>query len=362
MKLLILGDANSSHILKWVSGLKSKGVSLALFSLTPLHEGNAHYYEDVSIQCLNKSTSSGRLAEKVSYMKALPKIKALHRAFKPDIVHAHYASSYGLIGALCGFSNYMISVWGTDVYVNPKSNGVNGKILRYSLSKADVIFSTSHDMARETKLYTNKSIQIIPFGVNVEVFTFEESKFDEEVFCFATAKSLKSVYNIPVVVKVFKEIYQKLSKPKIQLYIAGDGPNMNECREIAGDLEGKSIFFEGSVLHENMPKFYHDKHVLINIPESESFGVSVLEASASGMAIIATNRGGLPEVCVDGETGLLIEAPFEENLRDAMLNMIEDKPKTRNMAQNGRAFVRERYSWNGSVDSQYQAYLDFLNR
>jgi glycosyltransferase involved in cell wall biosynthesis len=362
MKLLILGDANSSHILKWVSGLKSKGVTLAIYSLTPLQEENAHYYKNVAVRCSKQSGKKGRLAEKTLLLKALPKIKALHQAFKPDIVHAHYAYSYGLLGALCGFSNYMISVWGTDVYVSPKSNHASRKMLKYSLSKADVIFSTSHDMARETKLYTNKPIQIIPFGVTVEDFNADASKFDQEGLVFSTAKSLRPVYNIPLVIKVFKDLNREPSNSEIKLFIAGDGPQMSLCRDIAGDLIGQSIFFEGAVLHKKMPKFFHNKHVLINIPESESFGVSVLEASASGMAVIATNRGGLPEVCLNGETGILIDEPFEENLRTAMEHMIDDRAQTKKMAQNGRRFVADKYAWSGSVDRQYQAYLDFLNR
>ena len=76
-------------------------------------------------------------------------------------MHAHYASSYGLIGSLMNFSPFVLSVWGSDVFEFPKLGIINKLVLKYNFFKADKILSTSNIMAKEIQLYTNKDIEVI---------------------------------------------------------------------------------------------------------------------------------------------------------------------------------------------------------
>lgn len=358
MKVLLLADINNSHILKWVSAFKSSGIELAIFSLSPLQPHNADYYSDVKVECLDFDFSSGSLLQKSRYFLAIPKIRKLYKSFDPDIVHAHYASSYGLLGALMGFRIFLISVWGSDVYVFPKQGVVFKKFLKFSLKKADHIFSTSPDMARETMLYTSKTPTVIPFGVNTAAFKRTAQVQNDNSLHFATAKSLRPVYNIPVVISAFKKIVEECKDA--YLHIAGDGPQMQKCVEMAGDLINDRIYFCGALAHDEMPHFFQNKDVLINIPDSESFGVSVLEASASELAIIATDKGGLKEVVLKDETGVLISGPGEEELIAAMKLFIQNVGLSVDMGRAGRAFVIENYPWQKSVDLQFSAYEEVL--
>ena len=96
-KILILGDANSSHTVKWAMGVASRGYTVKIFSLTS-YPANA--LKDSSIEVYSSSFAG---KTKFFYPLAIIKLLLLIRNFKPDIVHAHYASSYGLLGALSGF-------------------------------------------------------------------------------------------------------------------------------------------------------------------------------------------------------------------------------------------------------------------
>ncbi len=361
MKILILSDINSSHTQKWARGLTKEGVEVYVFSLTPINDVSKPRYDDIQFQTMKYTFQTGSISLKVLYLKSIPAIKKIVKEFNPDIVHAHYASSYGLIGALCRFENYAVSVWGTDVYVFPKQSGIFKKILKFVLSKAKRVFSTSEDMARETMLYYSGVPTVIPFGSDTELFRPGTQSKGQSPLKFATAKSLKPIYNIPLAIRAFQKMAHAFPDVDMELHIAGDGPEKSNCLAAAEGENSDKIFFHGNVAHADMPAFYADKHVLINIPDSESFGVSVIEASASGLAVIVTDAGGLPEVVVHGETGYAIPSATLLHVCEAMRLLIEDREQISEMGKKGRTFVLENYSAENSISKQITAYREMIS-
>jgi len=120
MKVLLLSDPNSPHTIKWARSLAENGMDIYIFGLGDYKEGVYEDYKNIRVKVLNETITrkEGSLI-KIKYLKALPIVKRIIREFKPDILHAHYASSYGLIGALSGFHPYIVSVWGSDVFSFP---------------------------------------------------------------------------------------------------------------------------------------------------------------------------------------------------------------------------------------------------
>ena len=98
MKVLILADPGSTHTIKWIRSLTLKGIEIFLFGLTDYinenYAGLKNFY--ISSSKIDKEIFSlpETALSKLSYLKSLPKIKKIIKEFKPDIVHAHYASSY----------------------------------------------------------------------------------------------------------------------------------------------------------------------------------------------------------------------------------------------------------------------------
>lgn len=96
MKILLLSDANSSHTIKWVTSLAIRDIDILIFSLNNKHEYNK--YKNIKIKSLNeKVTKKEGSIFKLKYLKALPLLKKIIKEYNPDILHAHYASSYGLL-------------------------------------------------------------------------------------------------------------------------------------------------------------------------------------------------------------------------------------------------------------------------
>ena len=127
MRILLLGDINSPHINKWANSLNDSGVEVGVFSISPLAEMLSY---NLSVEILdNRLRSSSSFSfksafSKIKYLKLLPTLKKAIKQFNPDILHAHYASSYGLLRSLSGFHPYCVSVWGSDVYDFPNTSPI----------------------------------------------------------------------------------------------------------------------------------------------------------------------------------------------------------------------------------------------
>ncbi len=361
MRILILADANSTHVLKWVVGLKSKGATLGVFSLSPLEAANKSIYNGVVLKYGETRLAESSAFAKLQYFQKIPDLKQFITEFKPDVLHAHYVSSYGLLAALSGFKTYVISAWGSDVYAFPKSNFINKSIIKKAFKNARAIYSTSHDMAQEIKTYTKKEPVIIPFGVDVELFQ-PGRKSNDEVMKFVTTKSHFPIYRIPKIVETFRRVLESNPELEIELYVVGDGPEFEIARVAAGSCVNHQIKFTGRILPTDMPAFLSNKDVLINVPITESFGVGILEASSSGMAVIATHAGGIPEVVEDGHTGVLIPSDFSTELEDAIIDFAKNPTKVSTYGARGREFVKQNYSWTDSLDKQWKSYKKLLGQ
>ena len=111
-----------------------------------------------------------------------------------------------------------------------------------------------------------------------------------------------------------------------------------------------TVTFLGKVAHDAVPALMDTFDVLVNptvVPEA--FGVVVLEGSASGLAVVASNVGGVPEVCIDGTTGIMIPPRDPRALADAVNRLASDPSLRRSMGVAGRALVDEHFEWSTSV-------------
>src|ERR1019366_9013991 len=151
----MLSDINSAHIQKWAIALSQKGIEIGIYSIS---KPTANWYSKYNIQLLNSSnisasTLNSNLFLKLNYLKLLPALKKAINDFKPDIVHAHYATSYGLLAAFSGFHPMIITGWGADIFDSPKNYFIK-KLLLVSLKRADAITVLSEITKKEIIKYT----------------------------------------------------------------------------------------------------------------------------------------------------------------------------------------------------------------
>lgn len=360
MKILILADPAATHTIKWVNALNDRGIDIFLFGLSS-YNGD-FYNKNITIESLDvpesiRDNPDGALS-KLLYFKAIGNIRRVIKRYRPDILHAHYASSFGLLGALTAFHPFIVSVWGSDVYTFPSSSLRRG-MLRYTFSKADKILSTSRAMRDETKKYTGQEIVLTPFGIDLKKYYPESGRslFKVGDLVIGTIKTLKKFYGLEYLVKAFHLLKVKHPDLPLKLLIVGGGDQMDYLKNLASQLGVSNDTVFTGFINPDEVALYHNMLDIYAAPSiRESFGVAVLEASACGKPVVVSDAGGLPEVVDDGITGYIVEKENAELLADKIEKLIFDERLRISFGKNGREKVLKDYNWNASVETMINIY------
>lgn len=363
MKLFILSDPSSIHTKRWVSSLSQKGIEIFLFGVNHTDDEFYKKYSNVTVYAVNiTSNFKGTSLRKLKYLTVLVTLKKKIKEFQPDALHAHYASSYGFLGALAGFHPYFISVWGSDVYDFPKISFFYRAILKYNLSKADCVLSTSKIMAKETNKYTCKRIEITPFGVDLNKFKKEDNFKHKNEFIVGTVKTLSSVYRIDLLIKSFKLVLEKNPNVNLRLQIIGDGPDKDKLQLLTNALSiDKYVDFLGMVENNQLPNYYNNFSIFVALSDSESFGVVAVESMACECPVIVSNADGFMEVVVDKETGYIVPKGDIELTANAIQQFVDDGSLRERMGRKGRDRVESLYDWDKNVETMIHIYNTIIN-
>lgn len=358
MKIFLLGDGGSSHIQKWVQGLAGQGLQIGLFSL---HYFNEDLYKNLpGFTTLNNpaSRAARSLFSKLGYLKHTANIKKQLQLFKPDILHAHYATSYGLLAAKTKFKPLIISAWGSDVYDFPKGSALHKRLLKNVLGKAELICSTSHCMKEETRKYTDGKIEVVPFGVDTELFAPQERMPKQEV-TIGIIKSLEKKYGIGFLIRAFWETLRMNPGKNLRLLIVGDGSRKAEYVKLCEELGiAGQVTFTGRVDHNEIANYHRqiDIFVSLSVLDSESFGVSLVEAMACGKPVVASDVAGFKEVLGSDKCGLLVPRNNWKEAALAINRYIQDPKLAEEAASHARQRVLQHYDWKKNLAQMVSIY------
>jgi L-malate glycosyltransferase len=362
LKIFLLGDIRSAHFVKWVNSL-STYCEVYVFTFSRQKDVIENikavriYFGNASFRFLNYQ-SEGTPLKMLLYLY-LPKLAFLLRKIKPDILHSHYATGYGLLGALTFYHPFYVSVWGSDVISFPHKSFIHRNLVKYVLNKTDLIFATSRVLADETRKYTEKNIRIIPFGIDTAKFikSVVKSYFNDDEIVIGTIKSLKPVYGIDYLMKIFVKLKKRNPGLNLKLLIGGEGEMENELKLLASDLcIEKDIVFTGRIPFEKLNEVLNMIDIFANLSHYESFGVAVLEASACEIPVIASNKGGLTEVVKHNVTGFNVDPDKDDEVIECFEKLIKDEELRKTMGRSGRLLVEEKYRWENNIQEMLKVY------
>jgi glycosyltransferase involved in cell wall biosynthesis len=362
MRILILSDINSAHTQKWVNALADKGIVIGLFSLSI--PANNLYKEKANIQVLSHTgfgaeTFNSKSASKISYLKIIPQLKKVIKDFQPDVVHAHYATSYGLLGALSGFKPYFVSAWGSDVMDFPNRSFLHKRLLQYVFKRATVTLATSNAIVHAIEKVSKTDCKVISFGIDLNVFKPIDVKkiVAENTIVIGTIKSLAPIYGIDILIRAFKKVVDAKPEIKLKLLIVGGGVGEQEYKGLVKQLNiQEHVVFTGKVEYNKVVEYHNMIDIFVNVSRNESFGVSVLEASACKKPVIVSNVGGLPEVVDPEKTGIIVPPVDIEATANALIRLVENETLRNEMGQNGRDKVNKEYNWDRNIEQMIDVY------
>lgn len=365
MRVLLLYEPDNPHTIRWAKALADEGVEVAVFGFSKF---DPSIYKDYNIEVYSAQIDRDELREasgklsKIRYLKVLRKVREIIADFKPDILHAFFATSYGLLGVLTKFHPYCISVLGEDVYLFPNKSFLHKYIFKYNLSQADKIFSTGDLMAGEILKYTSQDVKVISFGVDTNKFKATNIKEkSHKPLTIGIVKSLEPTYGIKHLLTAISLLKHNYHLNNLELLIVGGGTLKDQLEKTAVELSIDDITkFTGRIDYEDIPKYHNLMDIEVYPSLRESFGVSLLEAFACEKPVIASDVVGFRDIIEDGETGILVPVGDAEMIAEKLNELIDDSEKRYAMGRKARKVVEVKYSLHKNVEILIKEYQNLI--
>ena len=360
MKICFIAPADTAHMAKWATWFAGRGHEVHVVSFTRGKiPGVTVHFVDTGVDPEDADFS------KLKYLLYASRLKDRVEEIGPDVVHVHYATSYGTVAALSGIKPYFLSVWGTDIYDFPRRGIIHKAMLKYSLKRASRLLSTSASMAKEAQKYTKKRFEITPFGVDMELFSPDKCTRTGSVpFVVGTVKKLDSVYGIDYLLEAVSMIVREEPDFDIEVRIAGDGPKASEYKELAQTLGiSDRTAFLGQIPQEEAAKEWANMDVAV-IPSVsyESFGVAAVEAQACCTPVIISDVEGLLESTSPGTSSIVVPQRDARAIADAIIRLYKDPELRETMGLSGRQYVVNNYSIDECFERIESLLADFVTQ
>ena len=345
MRVCLISEAQSYHTQRWAKGLAEAGCDVHLISA-----------DNALIPSVKLHTmpiySNNPLAKFRNNYKIEKLIKDLHA----DVTHIFgLFSMFSLVNMLLArkLKNLVISVWGSDVVsFDSKESFKDRYIKKYLLNCDGYVVATSRYLAKKTQKYIKNSrkVRVVPWGVDLKNFRPKQPVSKPEVIKIGFAKRLHTL-SAPEFLLEALHLAAANSRRKLKLRIAGDGPMKSQLVKLTEDLELEdSVEWIGWLSDLNdLGTFYRSLDYFVMPSRTESFGVSAVEAAASGLPVIGTKIGGIPEIVVDGETGILVEAEDVCGLSEAMTMLGENDELRMQMGVEARRRAETNFNWEETI-------------
>jgi glycosyltransferase involved in cell wall biosynthesis len=283
-----------------------------------------------------------------------------------DIVHVQWPIPNGL-GALFLKTFYKIpyinTLFGEEIYLSKRYHTTFIiKLLVNASSKTTIISSGSLKASLESGLNKEK-LELIPFGVDTNFFRPIKVQKDTEIFQILSVGYLIERKGFLYLIKAIKDVLE--CHINVKLTIVGSGPMEMQIRNLIKELKlGEYIQIISNISDEKLLEIYNssDLFVLSSIVDSqgntEGLGVVLLEAMACGLPVIGSDTGGIPDIIINGETGLLVPEKDIFQLSRAIIELIENKDLKENISVKGYKMVKEKFSWEKIAKEYIKIYND----
>jgi glycosyltransferase involved in cell wall biosynthesis len=250
------------------------------------------------------------------------------RRLDADLLHAHWLPA-GWVAERSG-KPYVVQVWGTDVELARRAPWLARRVLR----GARLVIAASNDLAERARALGAREVRVIPGGVDVPLRVGEEAEPAEVLYAGRLSPE--------------KGVLELLEAARgMNLVVAGDGP-----------LRDRVPMARGFVPHDELQQLYARAAVVACPSRREGFGVACLEAMAHGCPVVATAVGGLLDLVVDGETGIVVPPRDPAALRSALERLLADPALRRRLGTAGRDRARTHFSWERVTDATLAAYAE----
>lgn len=373
MKILMLnyefppiggGSANANyHILKEFSKYKNIEIDMVTSSINKFKK--VKFADNITIYRLNVNKKNIHYqSNKETFMWSIKTLFFVRKLFKKnnyDLCHCWSGWPSGFFGYINKKRQpYLIALRGTDVPgFNPRLKLLDSIFFRnYSKiiwNKSSKVIANSEGLRKLAKNTWNRKIDVIYNGIDTVLFKPSNTEY-KEIRLIIAARLIQRK-GISYLIKAMPRILEVNSNVKLD--IIGEGPLMHSLKSLTIKLKlTKNINFLGYIKHEDLPNYYQKAKILILPSFFEGMSNTVLEAMASGLAIISTDTGGTKELLKNN--GIIIKKKSSIDISNAVIKLINDKKKLDLYCKNSRKLA-EKMSWKKVAEHYYTTYKKIIN-
>jgi len=334
LRLAFLGDPNSVHTRRWLGYFAERGHDVHLLDgyETTIRPG---LHDRIRV---HRYSAHGRW--RIRFISSLQGRRSLRKTLKrlrPDVLHAHYLSRYGWQARLSGFHPYVISPWGSDLFETLRTSQRAQLWARAALGDADLVTVVSEPM-RVAVLEAGgrpDMIEMIQFGVDTR--RFSPGPVDAEMIerlglgqrrVIFSPRALQEIYNQELVIDAFAEL-----PPDTVLVLTARNADPDYLAALRSRIDrlalGDRVRIVDEVSEADLPHLFRLSRVVVSVPRSDGFPVSVLEAMASGTPIVATDLPPIRPVLGPIAPELLVPVGRSDAIETAMRAALEMEPARR---------------------------------
>ncbi|ODU10927.1 MAG: glycosyl transferase family 1 [Rubrivivax sp. SCN 71-131] len=272
----LLGDATSPHVRRWAGEMIARGWRVSLVTARPAP------IDGVEQRVLSPvRRASDWLLRRGEAARAIA-------ALAPDIVHAHYVTSYGFLAAVQPRRPCVLTAWGSDLLVTPRHSALLRALTRWTLRRADLVTGDAEELlAISAAMAPRVPRELLHWGVDLARFVPPPRRAAPEPFTIVSLRSWSANYRIDTIVRAVAAL--AATRP-VTLHLLGGGEDEAALRALVAALGlGACTRFHGRVDDATMVDVMQRGHVSVSVPASDATSVSVLESMACGLPVLASD-------------------------------------------------------------------------
>lgn len=338
MRVLYAGNIQSVHLRRWVGAAVAAGDEVAVCSFV---SGSCEARLDVL-----RTFGLGKAA----YLLGVPQLKRVVQQFRPDIVHAHYLTSYGAVAALADLHPLLVTAWGSDLLPVPSTTAVHRWAARLAVQRADLVTVVADHMkgpAVTLGAHPDR-LETVVFGLDLQLFRPKPPTPANGVPVVMCTRNFDDVYRVDTLIAALAYLRQE-GRP-FDCRLIGDGPRRRQLQRAARRSRvASAVTFlgrrgPGEIAHELAAA-----DVFVSPSISDGNNVSLTEALACGAFPIATDIPANRQWIEAGVTGLLFPPGDARALARALATAF-DLPELRARARlRNLEVVRQKANWETQV-------------
>ncbi len=263
------------------------------------------------------------------------KLVDMVKVHKIDVLHVHYAIPHAYAAYM---AKKMLHEEGIDVPIVTTLHGTDITLVgshpfyktavTFSINKSDAVTSVSQNLKEVTqRLFdTKKEIKVVPNFIDIDKYNVTYKDCDRDLLALPTERVITHVSNFRPVKRIADviEIFYKIQKElPAKLMMVGEGPERKEAEQLCETykIEDKVVFLGNS---SEVDKILCFSDLFLLPSQTESFGLAALEAMASGVPVISSNSGGIPEVNIEGVSGFLSPVGAIDEMAQNAIKILKD--------------------------------------